>query len=78
MEGKQGVGFRGWSTQGPFVGTDLNEVAVGGGEELEVPLGADDLVEVVERLPKTPLDLVQLLLHAAVEGNRLGVLPHAN
>lgn len=63
--------------RGP-VGAHLDQVAVGSGEELEVPLRPDDLVEVVDGLSKTPLDLVELLLYAAVEGDRLGVLSHSD
>lgn len=47
----------------------LDEIPIAGGEELQVSFRADDLAKVVQSLTETPLDLVQLLLHASVEGN---------
>lgn len=47
----------------------LDEIPVASGEELQVPLRADDLTKVIQSLTETPLDLVQLLLHSPVEGD---------
>ena len=65
-------------TTGARTRQDLDEVRVGGGEELEVALRAEDCTAALDGTFKPVSHLARLLLFTAVEGDGLGVFAQAD